>query len=158
MHITRVGYMSGAMNYFIDRVYYDSEGKIDGKLYALFVRAGSDGSGAIFNVQRILSRLAVREVQEPLIIVGELGESRVDQCEVLGLTLTAGLWIEMICSLAGRQSIATGEMYLTACCRKRVPSLRRAARSRVPAPSRACVFSRRNPRPALVPLTSPRSA
>lgn len=85
------GYMSGAMKYFLDRVYYACEGKVNGKPYALFVRAGNDGSGAISSVRRILTGLAVREVQEPVLIAGEFDESRLADCEELGLTLAAGL-------------------------------------------------------------------
>lgn len=85
------GYMSGAMKVFLDRVYYDCEGKINGKAFALFVRAGNDGSGAISSVRRILSGLAVKEVQEPVLIAGDFDESRLAECEELGLTLAAGL-------------------------------------------------------------------
>ena len=85
------GYMSGALKYFLDRVYYDCEGKINGKAFALFVRAGNDGSGAITSIRRILSGLSVKEVQEPVLIVGEFDESRLADCEELGLTLAAGL-------------------------------------------------------------------
>ena len=85
------GYMSGAMKYFLDRVYYPCEGKINGKPYALFVRAGNDGSGAISSMQRILTGLAVREVQQPVLIAGEFDPARLAECEELGLTLAAGL-------------------------------------------------------------------
>jgi multimeric flavodoxin WrbA len=85
------GYMSGAMKYFLDRVYYPCEGKINGKPYALFVRAGNDGSGAISSMRRILSGLAVREVQQPVLIAGEFDPARLAECEELGLTLAAGL-------------------------------------------------------------------
>ena len=85
------GYMSGAMKYFLDRSFYPCEGKISGKPYALFVRAGNDGSGAISSMRRILSGLAVREVQEPVLIAGEFDEGRLAECEALGLTLAAGL-------------------------------------------------------------------
>ena len=51
------GYMSGALKVFLDRVFYAVEGKVDGKPYAMFVRAGNDGSGAISSVQRILTCL-----------------------------------------------------------------------------------------------------
>jgi len=85
------GYMSGAMKYFLDQVYYPCEGKLNGKPYALFVRAGNDGSGAISSMRRILSGLAVREVQQPVLIAGEFDPTRLAECEELGLTLAAGL-------------------------------------------------------------------
>ena len=85
------GYMSGAMKYFLDRVYYECLDRIDGKPYALFVRAGNDGTGAISSIERILKGLAVRRVQEPLLIAGEFDESRLEECEMLGMTMAAGL-------------------------------------------------------------------
>ena len=85
------GYMSGAMKYFLDRVYYPCEGKLAGLPYALFVRAGNDGTGAINSMRRILAGLAVKEVQDPVLIAGEFDESRLADCEELGLTLAAGL-------------------------------------------------------------------
>ncbi len=85
------GYMSGAMKYFLDRVYYPCEGKVEGLPWALFVRAGNDGSGAISSIRRILKGLAVREVQEPVLIAGEFDESRLDECRELGMTMAAGL-------------------------------------------------------------------
>ena len=85
------GYMSGAMKYFLDRVFYACVDKVNGRPYALFVRAGNDGSGAIASMRRILSGLAVREVQEPVLIAGDFDESRLSECEELGLTMAAGL-------------------------------------------------------------------
>lgn len=85
------GYMSGAMKYFLDRVYYDCIDKVNGRPYALFVRAGNDGTGAISSLRRILTGLAVREVQEPVLIAGDFDETRLADCEELGLTMAAGL-------------------------------------------------------------------
>ena len=85
------GYMSGALKVFLDRVFYAVEGKVDGKPYAMFVRAGNDGSGAISSVQRILTGLKVREVQPPLLVAGEFAESRLDSCREFGMTMAAGL-------------------------------------------------------------------
>ncbi len=85
------GYMSGAMKYFLDRVYYACEGKVDGKPFALFIRAGNDGTGALTSLRRILTGLSAREVQEPVMIVGEFDAARLSDCEELGLTLAAGL-------------------------------------------------------------------
>ena len=85
------GYMSGAMKYFLDRSYYECLDRIDGRPYALFVRAGNDGTGAIASLQRILKGLAVREVQDPVLIVGEFDATRLVECEELGMTMAAGL-------------------------------------------------------------------
>ena len=85
------GYMSGAMKYFLDRVFYPCENKINGKPWAMFVRAGNDGTGAISSVRRILKGLGVREVQEPVLVAGEFDSSRLAECEELGLAIAAGL-------------------------------------------------------------------
>ncbi len=85
------GYMSGAMKYFLDRVYYACENKVGGIPYGLFVRAGNDGTGAISSITRILTGLSVKQVQEPVLIAGDFDESRLTECEELGMTLAAGL-------------------------------------------------------------------
>ncbi len=85
------GYMSGAMKTFLDRTYYDCEDQMTGKPFAMFIRAGNDGSGAVTSLRRILTGLRVREVQEPVMIIGEFDESRLEDCRELGLTLAAGL-------------------------------------------------------------------
>mgnify|MGYP001824912267 FL=1 len=85
------GYMSGAMKYFLDRSFYECLDRIDGRPYALFVRAGNDGTGAITSLRRILRGLAVREVQEPVLIAGEFDPARLVECEELGMTMAAGL-------------------------------------------------------------------
>ena len=85
------GYMSGALKYFLDRVFYDCVDKIDGRPYALFVRAGNDGTGAISSITRILAGLSVKEVQEPVLIAGDFDAARLAECEELGMTLAAGL-------------------------------------------------------------------
>jgi multimeric flavodoxin WrbA len=85
------GYMSGALKYFLDRVYYPCLEKVEGKPYALFVRAGNDGTGAVTSVQRIVAGLALKEIQAPLVIAGEFDEDRLAECEELGMTVAAGL-------------------------------------------------------------------
>jgi multimeric flavodoxin WrbA len=85
------GYMSGAMKYFLDRIYYPCLDRVAGRPYALFVRAGNDGSGAVDSIDRILSGLALKKVQEPVMIVGDFDESRLAECGELGMTMAAGL-------------------------------------------------------------------
>ncbi len=85
------GYMSGALKYFLDRVYYPCLDKVEGRPWALFVRAGNDGTGAVTSVQRIVAGLALKEIQPPLVIAGEFDEARLAECEELGMTVAAGL-------------------------------------------------------------------
>ena len=85
------GYMSGAIKYFLDRIYYPCEDKIDGMPYALFVCAGNDGSGAINSITRILKGLAIKQIQEPVLIVGDVDDSQLKECEELGMIMAAGL-------------------------------------------------------------------
>ena len=85
------GYMSGAIKYFLDRIYYPCEDKIDGMPYALFVCAGNDGTGAIKSITRILKGLAIKQIQEPVLIVGDVDDSQLKECEELGMIMAAGL-------------------------------------------------------------------
>jgi multimeric flavodoxin WrbA len=89
------GYMSGAMKYFLDRIYYPCEDKVTGLPYALFIRAGNDGSGAADSVNRILSGLKVKQIHEPLLMVGEFDASRLSEFEELGMLMAAGLESEI---------------------------------------------------------------
>ena len=47
------GYMSGMTKDFLDRTFYEVEGKLSPLPYALFICAGNDGSGAIRSIERL---------------------------------------------------------------------------------------------------------
>lgn len=85
------GYMSGGLKVFLDRVYYPCLDKVAGRAYALFVRAGNDGSGAVSSVSRIVAGLSLKQVHEPVLMVGEFDETVLAQCEELGMLVAAGL-------------------------------------------------------------------
>lgn len=85
------GYMSGALKYFFDHVYYPCLDDTQGMPYALFVKAGNDGTGAVSSVTRIVTGLRWREVQPPLVVVGEVRAAHLEACRELGMTLAAGL-------------------------------------------------------------------
>ncbi len=85
------GYMSGALKDFFDRTFYEVEGKVEGKPYAMFIGTGNDGQGAISNIRRICTGYKFREVQEPVLVVGDLEQEQLDACEALGLGMAAGL-------------------------------------------------------------------
>lgn len=85
------GYMAGAMKDFFDRIYYPCLEQTEGLPYALFVRAGNDGSGAKSSIERIVCGLKWRAVQPPLVMAGNFQEAFIEQSEALGMTLAAGL-------------------------------------------------------------------
>jgi multimeric flavodoxin WrbA len=60
--------LSGEMKEFFDRIYYGVLERTNGRPYALFVSAGSDGTNAVRQVQRICTGLRLREVAPPLIV------------------------------------------------------------------------------------------
>jgi multimeric flavodoxin WrbA len=85
------GTMSGALKYFFDETFYPAQGKVQQKPYALFVKCGNDGSGAVREVDRIVRGYPMRRVAEPVLGRGELDEEILRRCEDLGQTLAAGL-------------------------------------------------------------------
>ena len=85
------GYMSGALKDFFDRTFYEVEGQVDAKPYCIFIGAGNDGQGALMSVHRICNGYNFKEIQEPLIVVGDLTATDLTQCEELGMGFAAGL-------------------------------------------------------------------
>jgi multimeric flavodoxin WrbA len=85
------GYMSGALKDFFDRTFYEVEGKVDAKPFCIFIGAGNDGQGALMSIRRICKGYNFKEIQEPLIVVGDLTDEGLVLCEELGMGMAAGL-------------------------------------------------------------------
>jgi len=98
-----LGTMSGAMKEFFDRTYYPALDQITGRAYATIIAAGSDGSGAQRQLDRIVTGWRLRRVAEPLIVNFEaqtpeaiLAQKEVSkathaQCREMGAALASGL-------------------------------------------------------------------
>jgi multimeric flavodoxin WrbA len=85
------GYMSGAMKFFFETIYYPCLDHTQGLPYGLFIRAGNDGQGALTSMTRIITGLRWRQVAAPVIIAGEFDTVRLADCSELGMSLAAGL-------------------------------------------------------------------
>lgn len=60
--------MSGMMKEMFDRCYYDLLGRIEARPYAVMIAAGSDGEGALRQIERIATGWRLRQVAEPVIL------------------------------------------------------------------------------------------
>ena len=86
-----LGYMSGALKDFFDRTYYGVLEEKQGLPYALYVRAGLDGTGTIRGVQTVVTGLRWSAIREPLLCKGDWDECFIDDARELGLLMAAGL-------------------------------------------------------------------
>lgn len=85
------GYMSGALKYFFDTIYYECLEHTQGMPYALLIRGGNDGQGALQSVRRIATGLAWREIAPPLLSKGEFDHAILRDCRELGAAFAVGL-------------------------------------------------------------------
>lgn len=95
--------LAGGMKDFFDRIYYPALDRVNGRAYAALICAGSDGTGAARQLQRIATGLRLREAAPPLLVVTHaqtpeaiLAPKRLDpadlaRCRDLGMALAAGL-------------------------------------------------------------------
>jgi multimeric flavodoxin WrbA len=95
--------IAGGMKEFFDRCYYPVLGQIEGRPYALLVCAGSDGSNAVAQAERIATGWRLKKVADSQIICTHaqaveeilapktIGQADLDRCREIGGALAAGL-------------------------------------------------------------------
>ena len=95
--------MSGLMKDFFDRCYYGVLDRIAGRPYASLVCAGSDGSNAVRQIERIATGWRLKAVAPALIVCThaqtaeailrpkQIGAPDLQRCEELGAALASGL-------------------------------------------------------------------
>ena len=95
--------VSGLMKDFFDRTYYAALDYIAGRPYALLICAGSDGSNAVRQIERIATGWRLREIAPPLIVnvnaqtpeqivrQKHIGAAELARCREIGATMAAGL-------------------------------------------------------------------
>ena len=95
--------VAGLMKDFFDRCYYPVLERIQGRPYAALVCAGSDGSGAVRQIERICSGWRLKAVAPALIVCThaqtpeailapkQIGADELSRCRDLGAALAAGL-------------------------------------------------------------------
>lgn len=64
-----LGSVAGPMKSFFDRCYYPALERLAGRAYATLVCAGTDGHGAIRQVERIATGWRLRRVAEPCLVL-----------------------------------------------------------------------------------------
>ena len=83
--------IAGVMKDFFDRSYYPCLDRTEGLPHAIYIRAGLDGTGTRTAMERIITGLRWKAVQEPLVLKGDFHAVFEAQCRELGATMAAGL-------------------------------------------------------------------
>jgi hypothetical protein len=84
-----IGYMSGALKHFFDRIYYPCLEATKRRPYGLYVHGASDTTGAVRAVESITTGLAWRPPRPPVLVIGQPSAADLESCWELGAILAA---------------------------------------------------------------------
>ncbi len=85
------GAMAGLIKDFFERIYYPCLEEKQGLPYALYIRAGLDGTGTTTGIGKIITGLRWKPVTETLLLDGSFKPDFSSQCKELGMLMAAGL-------------------------------------------------------------------
>ena len=95
--------IAGVMKDFFDRSYYPVLERLNGRPYATLICAGSDGSNAARQIERIATGWRLREIAPPLIVCThaqtseeilrpkQISAAELARCQEIGATIASGL-------------------------------------------------------------------
>ena len=86
-----LGYMSGALKHFFDRIYYPCLEETKRRPFGAYVHGNSDTTGAVKAIETATTGLAWRRVAEVLEVVGDPDREALDAAWELGATVAAAL-------------------------------------------------------------------
>lgn len=86
-----IGYLSGAMKYFFDTVYYPCLTARAGAPYGLYVHGGSDAAGAVRAAESITKGMGWQRVHEPVVVAGAVHRAATEAVWELAATVAASL-------------------------------------------------------------------
>jgi multimeric flavodoxin WrbA len=86
-----IGYLSGAMKYFFDNVYYPCLSAKIGAPYGLWVHGNNSTEGAIRAAESIARAMGWERVHEPVSVVGAPGKDDLEAVWDLAATVAATL-------------------------------------------------------------------
>ena len=86
-----IGYMSGALKHFFDKIYYPCLDATVGRPYACYVHGNQGIEGAVRAVETITTGLGWTKAAAPVEVMGQPGKADLEACWELGATLAASL-------------------------------------------------------------------